>query len=84
MAHFWYTVSMPTLKKRINISVSKDIEQAIAKLAKRDSMPQATKAAQLLAQAIESEEDAIWDAIVTERSRDPRFVSHEQVWKKSK
>lgn len=72
---------MPTLKKRINISVSKDIERAIAKLALRDEMPQATKAAQLLAQAIEAEEDAIWDEIATRRSRTGHYISHEQAWK---
>lgn len=72
---------MPTLKKRINISVPKDIERALAKLAERDAVPQATKAAHLLAQAIEWEEDAVWEAIVRERARNPRFVSHEQAWK---
>ena len=75
---------MPTLKKRINISVSKDIERAIAKLALRDDVPQATKAGALLAQAIEWEEDAIWDAIVRERANTPSFVSHEKVWRKRK
>lgn len=72
---------MPTLKKRINISVSKDVERAIAKLALRDNVPQATKASYLLAQAIEMEEDAVWDEIATRRSRTGRYVSHEQAWK---
>lgn len=72
---------MPTLKKRINISVSKDIERAITKLAERDNVPQATKAGALLAQAIEWEEDAVWDAIATSRMRKARFISHEQAWK---
>jgi hypothetical protein len=71
---------MPTLKRRINISVSKNIERALAKLAKRDEVPQATKAAHLLEQAIEWEEDAVWDLIVQKRARTPRFVSHAHVW----
>ncbi len=71
---------MPTLKKRINISVSKDIERALAKLALRDDVPQATKAGHLLAQAIEMEEDVVWDAIASSRARTGRFVSHQQAW----
>jgi predicted DNA-binding protein len=71
---------MATIKKRINISVPKDIERALAKLAERDSMPQATKAAHLLAQAIEAEEDMVWDAIARKRMQTPRFVSHERAW----
>lgn len=61
--------------------MSKDIERAIAALAKRDDVPQATKAGHLLAQAIEMEEDAIWDEIATRRSRSGRYISHEQAWK---
>ena len=72
---------MATLKKRINISVPKDIEQALAKLAERDAMPQATKAASLLTQAIEWEEDTVWDSIAASRERVGRFVSHGKAWK---
>lgn len=71
---------MATTKKRINISLPKDIERALTKLAERDHMPQATKASHLLAQAIEVEEDAVWDAIVQRRMKTPRFVSHEKAW----
>lgn len=39
---------MATSKKRINISVSDAVEEAVATLAKRDRVPQATKAAELL------------------------------------
>ncbi len=53
----------------------------MAALAKRDDVPQATKAGHLLAQAIEMEEDAVWDAIAMERAKTPRFVSHEKVWR---
>lgn len=73
---------MPTLKKRINISVSKEASRAIALLAKRDALPRATKARQLLEQAIEWEEDAMWEAIASRRDRpDARFVSHEVAWR---
>ncbi len=72
---------MTTKKKRINISVSKELEEALAKLAKRDEMPQATKAASLIEQAIESEEDVVWDKIAFEREKRGVFVSHNKAWK---
>lgn len=73
---------MATTKKRINISVSKDVEKAVGKLAKRDQMPIASKAAELLRMAIEIEEDEVWDRIATERlKKDKEYVSHEDAWK---
>ena len=48
---------MATTKKRINISVSNDVEKALESLAKRDEVPVATKAVQLLRSALEIEED---------------------------
>ena len=72
---------MATLKKRINISLPKDLERALTKLAERDEVPQATKAAHLLAQAIEAEEDVIWDAIARGReAKGGRMLSHKEVW----
>lgn len=71
---------MAASKKRINISVSKEAGRAIAFLAKRDALPKATKARHLLEQAIEWEEDAVWEAIAQERMKTPRFVSHEKAW----
>ena len=44
---------MPTLKKRINVSLPDDVEQALNILAKRDDMPQATKALHLIKLAID-------------------------------
>ena len=71
---------MPTLKKRINISVSAEASRAIALLAKRDALPRATKARHLLEQALEWEEDAVWEAVARKRMQTPRFVSHEKAW----
>lgn len=34
---------MPTVKKRLNISLSPDVEATIKRLSVRDKMPQATK-----------------------------------------
>lgn len=73
---------MATTKKRVNISVSKQVEEALEKLAKRDQVPQATKAGELLRMAIELEEDEVWDAIATARLRtDKRRIAHKDAWK---
>ncbi len=51
------------------------------KLAKRDEMPVASKAAELLRMAIEIEEDDVWDAVALKRdTRDAKFISHKKAW----
>ena len=73
---------MATTKKRINITLSPAEEEAISKLAKRDHVPEATKAAQLLRLALEIEEDEVWDQIATERLKtSKKMLSHKEVWK---
>lgn len=73
---------MSTTKKRLNISLSPELEAAVAEIAKRDKTPQATKISQLLEIALELEEDEVWDKIVMQRDkRDAVFVEHVQAWK---
>jgi len=72
---------MSTTKKRINISVSKEVDQFLIKLAKRDQVPQATKAESLLRIALELEEDFVLDSIASKRDKKGiKFVSHKAVW----
>lgn len=72
---------MATTKKRINISVSDAIEQAVATLAQRDNVPQATKVTQLLQLALEIEEDTYFSQLVQERLRESNTaVSHDDAW----
>ena len=72
---------MATTKKRINISVPRSVENAIAQLAKRDELPQATKAGELLRLALEIEEDQVFDTIASRRdTRGAKFVSHKKAW----
>lgn len=72
---------MATTKKRINISVSDAVEEAVATLAKRDRVPQATKAAELLKLALEIEEDTYFSKVAEERMKDTSgFISHEEAW----
>ena len=73
---------MATTKKRINITLPKADEQAIMELAKRDQVPAATKAGELLRIALEIEEDQVWDKIATERLKNSKkMLSHKKVWK---
>lgn len=72
---------MATTKKRINISVSDEVEQAVATLASRDNMPQATKAAELLRLALEIEEDAYFAKVAEERMKEGgNRYSHAEAW----
>lgn len=73
---------MSTMKTRINVSISSDVERALVALAKRDQVPHATKAAELLRLALEIEEDRVFDAIGSKREkRGVRFVSHKMAWR---
>lgn len=72
---------MPTNKKRVLVTISKSVERALELLAKRDQVPQATKAAHLLETALELEEDQVWDLVASERdTKSARFVSHKKAW----
>lgn len=72
---------MATTKNRINISVSKEIEEALKMLAERDKRPVASVAANLLEEALEMEEDIFLSKIADERLKgNPRWISHDDVW----
>lgn len=72
---------MPTLKKRLNMSLPRDIDAALSALAERDDVPQATKALHLIQLALEIEEDDVWNAIAEKRdTRNAKFVSHDEAW----
>jgi hypothetical protein len=73
---------MSTSKTRINISIPEDVNSALVKLAKRDQMPTATKAARLMEIGLEAEEDDAWDKIASKRDRkDSKFYTHSEVFK---
>ncbi|KKW02020.1 MAG: hypothetical protein UY36_C0012G0003 [Parcubacteria group bacterium GW2011_GWA1_49_11] len=74
---------MPTTKTRINITADKDIERSLVAAAKRDGVPTASKAAELLRLALELEEDLALSAIADERltGKKIKWLSHKQVWK---
>lgn len=72
---------MPTLKKRLNLSLPRDIDTALSALASRDDVPEATKALHLIQLALEIEEDDVWNAIAEKRdTKNAKFLSHEEAW----
>lgn len=72
---------MATTKKRMNLSLPTNINTAIYKLAERDQMPPATKAASLLQLALEVEEDDWFNQLAEQRDTTiAKFVPHEAVW----
>jgi hypothetical protein len=73
---------MPTKKRRLNITLPKNLAIFIAKIALRDEMPQATKAVQLLEKALEIEEDEYFSQLADERdTHNAKFISHDEFWK---
>lgn len=72
---------MTTIKSRLNITLSADAKRAIARLAQRDDIPDATLAARLIETALELEEDNVWDELAAKRDVDQSsFVSHDKAW----
>ncbi|OGJ64466.1 hypothetical protein A3F36_03895 [Candidatus Peribacteria bacterium RIFCSPHIGHO2_12_FULL_55_11] len=72
---------MPTVKKRLNMSLPQDVDAALSALAKRDDVPQTTKALHLIQLALQIEEDDVWNAIAEKRdTKDAKFLSHEKAW----
>ena len=60
------------------------MERALVQAAKRDRLPVATKAAQLLQLALEIEEDQIWAELAEARLKDgSKFISHETFWRRA-
>lgn len=73
---------MATIKKRINISLPSSLDIMLSRIAKRDNIPQATKAVYLLGIALEIEEDIVLDKLASERdTKATHFVTHKKAWK---
>jgi predicted DNA-binding protein len=72
---------MTTTKKRINITLSEDLEEALSISAKRDGVPDATKATDLLRLGLEVYEDLLLENVASERyNTAKKFLSHKEVW----
>ncbi|MCB9805661.1 hypothetical protein H6775_00710 [Candidatus Nomurabacteria bacterium] len=75
---------MATTKRRLNITLSPDLEEAVKLLAERDQVPEATKISELLKSAIEIEEDASLLKIAEKRlkEKDAKYFKHNDFWRK--
>ncbi len=72
---------MSTIKSRLNISLPDDIKKALLSIAKRDQMPAATKAVELMEIGMEIKEDEMWDEIAASRdNKDTVFHPHLEVF----
>ena len=73
---------MATSKKRINISLPDDMDEALKQLSKRDNVPQATEAVHLIKIALEIDEDEVWNKLAEKRdTKTAKFVTHKDAWK---
>ena len=74
---------MATSKRRLNITLPKDLSIFLKKIALRDDVPEATKARELLEMAMELEEDAYFSVIADRRARKSAgWMSHKEFWSK--
>jgi hypothetical protein len=72
---------MATTKRRLNISLSKEVETMVSTLAKRDRVPEATKVSELLLVSLAIEEDKALSLLAEARLKEKgRKLSHEEVW----
>lgn len=73
---------MATKKRRLNLSLSVEVDEALTLIAKRDGVPQATVASKLLVEALDMLEDEVFGKIADDRdTEDAEYISHEEVWK---
>lgn len=74
---------MPTAKRRLNITLSKDMALFLKRIALRDEVPQATKATELLEYALELIEDQYFASMAEKRdTANKKFLSHDAFWSK--
>lgn len=72
---------MATTKRRLNISLSKEVESLISVLAKRDQVPEATKVSELLLTSLALEEDKALSLLAEARLKEKgKKISHTDVW----
>ncbi len=72
---------MATTKRRLNITLSPEVEALVALIAKRDKVPQATKVSELLINSLALEEDKALSLLAEARFKEKgKKLSHSDVW----
>ena len=70
------------MKSRINLTVPRDVSQALERLARRDDISVSSKTLDLVRQALELEEDVFLQRVAEKRDRQGvKFVSHKIAWR---
>ena len=73
---------MPTKKKRLNVTLPKQVAIYLQKIAVRDEVSESQKALELIQKALEIEEDEYFSALAESRDTpDATFISHKEAWK---
>jgi hypothetical protein len=73
---------MATTKRRLNITLSPEVEALISMIAKRDQVPEATKVSELLTISLALEEDKAFSLLGDARLKEKKtnWLSHKDVW----
>ena len=74
---------MPTTKKRLNITLSEEMDKDIQTLARRENVPKATITAKLIREALELQEDMKLGYIAEQRASDGSeyVLNKDEFWK---
>ena len=73
---------MATTKRRLNITLSPEVDALISLIAKRDHVPEATKVSELLSTSLALEEDRAFSLLADTRMKEKnaKWLSHKDVW----
>ncbi len=72
---------MATTKRRLNITLSPNVDKLISYIAKRDKVPEATKVSELLNISLMLEEDKAFTFLSEERLQEKgKKLTHKEVW----
>ena len=72
---------MPTVKRRINITVDDDLYRSLNKLSKKEKSSLSSVSLRLIEKAVELEEDLYFSRIADERlSKNQKRVPHDKAW----
>lgn len=72
---------MATTKRRLNITLSPEVDILITEISKRDGVPEATKVSELLNVSLMLEEDRAFSVLADQRLHEKgKKLSHSDVW----
>ena len=72
---------MATTKRRLNITLSPEVDSLIRSAARRDRVPEATKISQLLLASLALEEDKALSLLAEQRMKEKgKKLSHADIW----